>query len=96
MTMEVEMLNPKAAPQVNVYRSSKTATNMVMGIYTKMLEDEGFVVSASDPGFCATNMNGYSGWKDPKDGARVLVRAVIGDKEDVHGRLIDENGPEAW
>jgi NAD(P)-dependent dehydrogenase (short-subunit alcohol dehydrogenase family) len=96
MTMEVEMLNPKAAPQVNVYRSSKTATNMVMGIYTKMLEDEGFVVSASDPGFCATNMNGYSGWKDPKDGARVLVRAVIGDKEDVHGRLINENGPEAW
>lgn len=96
LALENEGFNPGNAPQVSIYRSSKTAINMIMGIYTKSLESEGFIVSASDPGFCATNMNGYSGFKDPKEGAKILVHAAIGEKDVVHGHVLDESGVVPW
>lgn len=92
LAMENEDVNPEAFPQVSIYRSSKTAINMIMGVYAKMLESEGSVVSASDPGFCATNMNAYSRVKDASEGAKVLIHAATGKKKDVHGHLINENG----
>ena len=79
-----------------IYRSSKTAVNMVMVHYARLLEGEGFVVSASDPGYCATNLNGHRGLKDPRDGAKVLIKAATEAKEKVHGRIIDKEGPEQW
>lgn len=36
----------------HIYRSTKTALNMIMIYYGKSLENDGFVVSASDPGYC--------------------------------------------
>jgi NAD(P)-dependent dehydrogenase (short-subunit alcohol dehydrogenase family) len=96
LSMEVEAMNPKNFPAFNMYRSSKTAVNMIMCTYAKMLEDEGFVVSASDPGYCATSMNGYSGFKDPREGAKLMIRAVRDGKEDVHGKVLSENGVAPW
>jgi NAD(P)-dependent dehydrogenase (short-subunit alcohol dehydrogenase family) len=96
LSMEVDAMNPKTFPAINVYRSSKTAINMIMCTYAKLLEDDGFTVAASDPGYCATEMNGYSGNKDPRDGARIIVHTVTGDKAAVHGKLINEDGVEPW
>ena len=79
-----------------IYRSSKTATNMIMVHYTRLLEQEGFVVSASDPGYCATNLNGHRGLKDPREGAKVLIRAATEAKEKVHGYVVDEEIKEPW
>ncbi|KAF2165711.1 hypothetical protein M409DRAFT_55593 [Zasmidium cellare ATCC 36951] len=79
-----------------LYRSTKTALNMVMVSYARELEDEGFVVSASNPGHCGTNLNLYKGLKDPREGAKVLVECVEGRKEDVHGFLVDESGKLDW
>lgn len=79
-----------------LYRSTKTALNMVMVSYARELEDDGFVVSASNPGHCGTNLNLYKGLKDPREGAKVLVECVEGKKEDVHGFLIDESGKLGW
>jgi len=79
-----------------IYRSTKTALSMIMLYYAKTLEKEGFVVSASDPGYCSTNLNDYHGMKDPRDGAKVLVKAAVDSKEKVHGRVINEDGPEPW
>ena len=79
-----------------VYRSSKTALNMVMVHYARQLEAEGFVVSASDPGYCRTNLNGNRGLKDPRDGAKVLIRAATDTKEKIHGHVIDEDSQEPW
>jgi len=69
---------------------------MLMACYAANLDKEGFVVGACDPGFCATNLNGNSGFKDPRDGAKVIVRMVEAPKEDVHGAMIDETSKEPW
>ena len=79
-----------------IYRSTKTALNMIMLYYAKTLEKDGFVVSCSDPGYCATNLNGNQGFKDPRDGAKELVKTIVAAKEKVHGLLVGDQGPEPW
>lgn len=79
-----------------IYRSTKTALSMIMLGYAKRLEKEGFVVSASDPGYCGTNINGFTGFKHPRDGAKVLVRAAVEAKENVHAHVVDEEKFVPW
>lgn len=79
-----------------LYRSTKTALNMVVVHYAKILEAEGFIVSCCDPGYCATNLNDNSGYKDPRDGAKVLIRSINGAKEDIHSAMIDETKKWSW
>lgn len=84
------------ASKFPVYRTTKTALNMIMLYYAKTLEDEGFVVSAAAPGFCATNLNNHAGKKDPREGAKMLVKALLGSKEEVHAAVVSETGKEPW
>lgn len=91
--------NPEShyrADRFPIYRSTKTALSMLMLNYALSLEEEGFIVSASDPGYCKTNLNAYNGLKDPREGAKVLIRAATDTKEKVHGRVIDEEKAEPW
>lgn len=79
-----------------IYRTTKTALNMVMLYYAKTLEAEGFVVSGPAPGFCATNLNGHAGKKDPREGAKMLVKALVAPKKDIHGHVFSDAGVEPW
>ena len=79
-----------------IYRTSKVADNMIMVSYARQLEGEGFVISASDPGYCATNLNAYSGLKDPRDGAKALIRAATAEKSEVHARMVTEDEQAPW
>lgn len=96
-SLKVAMEDPGlySAKNFPIYRSSKTAVNMIMCHYARSLEDEGFVVTASNPGFCKTEFNGNQGPKDPKEGAKELVKAVQLGKE-VHGRVVTEGGYMPW
>ncbi|KAI7264496.1 hypothetical protein KC343_g12192 [Hortaea werneckii] len=81
--------SPVPAHIHSIYRSSKTAENMVMAGFATSLKDEGFLVGAICPGFCATNLTGYQGPKKAEDGARAIVRAATEEdlREAVHGKL---------
>ncbi|KAF2719275.1 putative carbonyl reductase [Polychaeton citri CBS 116435] len=79
-----------------VYRSTKTALNMLMLYYAKSLQDEGFVVAAANPGYCATNLNGSSGMRDPRDGAKSLIYIVEQPKEKVHAKVNSDEVQEPW
>ena len=44
-----------------------------------------------------TNLNGFHGFRDPRQGAVALVRAAVDPKEGVHGKVIDDQGTiEPW
>jgi NAD(P)-dependent dehydrogenase (short-subunit alcohol dehydrogenase family) len=45
------------------YPSSKTALNMLTAMYAKELRDTGIKVNAANPGYCATDVNGYQGFR---------------------------------
>lgn len=92
----LESQGPLSAVNFPIYRSSKTAESMVMVHYARLLEEEGFVVGGSDPGHCETNLNSFTGAKDPRLGAKVLIAAATEVKEKIHGRVINEDGFEPW
>lgn len=97
-SMKLAMEDPGiySAKNFPVYRSSKIALNMVMGHYARSLEDEEFIVTASNPGYCKTEFNANSGPKDPRDGAKELVKTVELSKDELHGRVVTEGGYMDW
>lgn len=55
------------------YPSSKAALNMVTAMYAKELRDTPIKVNAANPGYCATDFNGHSGFRTAEQGAEVSV-----------------------
>jgi NAD(P)-dependent dehydrogenase (short-subunit alcohol dehydrogenase family) len=55
------------------YPASKTALNMVTAMYAKELRDSAFKVNAANPGYCATDLNGHSGFRSAEQGAQVVA-----------------------
>jgi NAD(P)-dependent dehydrogenase (short-subunit alcohol dehydrogenase family) len=64
---------PMAAMASVPYPSSKTALNMVTAMYAKELRDTPIKVNAANPGYCATDLNGKSGFRTPEQGAEISV-----------------------
>jgi NAD(P)-dependent dehydrogenase (short-subunit alcohol dehydrogenase family) len=82
------------------YPASKTALNMVTAQYAKELWDTPIKVNAANPGFCATDLNGHRGFRDPAQGAEVSVHLATlpddgptgvlwGDQTFSHGQSAD-------
>jgi NAD(P)-dependent dehydrogenase (short-subunit alcohol dehydrogenase family) len=59
------------------YPSSKTAVNMLTAMYAKELRDTPVKVNAANPGYCATDFNGHSGFRTAAQGAEPSVRLAI-------------------
>jgi len=55
------------------YPSSKSAANMITAMYAKELQDTPIKVNAANPGYCATDFNGNSGFRSAAQGAEVSV-----------------------
>ncbi|GAB7186426.1 SDR family NAD(P)-dependent oxidoreductase [Kitasatospora sp. Ki12] len=58
------------------YNSSKAALNAVTLIYARALRDSGIKVSALEPGYCATDLNGHSGHASAEEGGRRIARQL--------------------
>ncbi|SBT52518.1 SDR family oxidoreductase [Micromonospora auratinigra] len=78
------------------YPSSKTALNMVTAMYAKELRDTPIKVNAANPGYCATDLNGHSGFLTPEQGAQVSVHLATlpadGPSGQLWGHLADADG----
>jgi NAD(P)-dependent dehydrogenase (short-subunit alcohol dehydrogenase family) len=55
------------------YPVSKTALNMVTAMYAKELFATGIKVNCGNPGYCATDLNGHTGFRSAAEGAEVSV-----------------------
>jgi NAD(P)-dependent dehydrogenase (short-subunit alcohol dehydrogenase family) len=55
------------------YPSSKAALNMITAMYGKELRDTPVKVNAANPGYCATDLNGHTGFRTPEQGAEIIV-----------------------
>jgi NAD(P)-dependent dehydrogenase (short-subunit alcohol dehydrogenase family) len=75
-----------------VYPSSKAALNMVTTMYAKSLPD--VRVTAVDPGYTATNLNGFSGTQTVTEGAEPIVEACVADE--LPGGFIGRSGALPW
>ncbi len=77
-----------------VYPSSKAALNMITTQYAKSLE--GFQVTAVDPGYTATDLNGHRGTQTVEQGAEVVVQAATLAADAPTGTFSNAAGPLPW
>lgn len=78
--------------ELPVYRSSKSAINMISAVDAVSLEKEKILCILAAPGYCRTNFGGGQGVKSA-EGARPIVRAAAeGNRNELFGKLVgDEN-----
>ena len=81
------------------YPSSKSALNMVTAMYAKELRDTPVKVNAANPGYCATDLNGNSGFRTAEQGSEVSVHLATlpadGPSGVLWGHLWTTAGPES-
>jgi NAD(P)-dependent dehydrogenase (short-subunit alcohol dehydrogenase family) len=89
-------------PPSLAYPVSKAALNMVTGMYAKELRDSSISVYLANPGYCATDLNGNTGFRSAAEGASVSVTLATGPVPEAEGALWGyrweqgDNGPIPW
>ncbi|MEH1974240.1 MAG: SDR family NAD(P)-dependent oxidoreductase [Nostoc sp.] len=85
------------------YNSSKTAVNAITVLLAADLKDTAIKVNAADPGFTATDINQYQGYRTveqaaiPTGGyAYAPVRLATLPDDGSSGGFFDENGVVPW
>lgn len=77
-----------------VYPASKAALNMVTTQYAKALPR--MRVNAVDPGYTATDLNGFAGHQTVEEGARPIVRMATVAPDGPTGGFFDADGTVPW
>jgi NAD(P)-dependent dehydrogenase (short-subunit alcohol dehydrogenase family) len=85
------------------YRSSKTALNMMMLDWVRMLEPDSVKVFCISPGFLATGLGGLGkdflknvGAGDPSVGGGFIKDVVQGKRDEDAGKVINKDGVQPW
>ncbi len=69
------------------YPASKAALNMVTAMYAKELASTPVKVNAANPGYCATDLNGHTGFRTAEQGAAVCVHLATLPADGPTGQL---------
>ncbi|MNO29162.1 3-oxoacyl-[acyl-carrier-protein] reductase FabG [compost metagenome] len=78
------------------YNSSKAAVNMATITFAKEFKDTPLKINSGDPGFTATDLNGFTGQRTVEQGAGIAVRLATLDADGPTGGFFDENGEVPW
>jgi NAD(P)-dependent dehydrogenase (short-subunit alcohol dehydrogenase family) len=79
----------------NAYGSSKTALNSFTLMLANELRNTKFRVNSITPGYTATDLNQYQGFKAVEEGARPIVKLITEDKA-VTAKFFKEGGEVPW
>lgn len=85
---------PESHALAPLYTSSKAALTMLTTQYAKGLED--IRVNAADPGYTATDFNGYSGFQTVTEGTDAIVALATEGPGAGTGRFVSRHGEIAW
>ena len=78
------------------YNSSKTAVNAITVLLAAELKDTPIKINAADPGFTATDINQYQGYRTVEQGAIAAVRLATLPDDGSSGGFFDEDGVVPW
>ncbi|KAK1752460.1 DNA replication complex gins protein sld5 [Echria macrotheca] len=79
------------------YSITKSALNMLTLHYVQRFEDDAsWKINLTCPGFCATNLNHYQGFDDPKLGAVNSCRLATLGMDGETGTWTNRHGPMKW
>jgi NAD(P)-dependent dehydrogenase (short-subunit alcohol dehydrogenase family) len=78
------------------YNSSKAAVNMFTVTLAKEFKDSPLKINSADPGFTATDLNGFTGPGSVQQAAAVVVRLATLNNDGPSGGFFDSNGEVPW
>jgi NAD(P)-dependent dehydrogenase (short-subunit alcohol dehydrogenase family) len=79
-----------------IYRSTKTALNMLALTYAVKYEPKGWKINACCPGYLATNLNNYHGTGPVSNGAINAAHLATLGKDGETGTYSNKEGPLPW
>ncbi|KAI1658613.1 NAD(P)-binding protein [Daldinia decipiens] len=94
---------PKIGMPVTGYRSTKTALNMLMREWHRILKNDGVKVWAVSPGFFVTGLGGFGsetlkklGARDPSIGGQFVRDVLQGKRDEDAGKAIRSSTIQPW
>jgi len=86
----------ETGPIAVAYAPSKTFLNAVTVQYAKELHDTNILINAACPGFTATDLNGFRGFRTPQQGAAMAIALATLPGDGPTGRFFDDAGMVPW
>lgn len=80
----------------SAYGSSKTALNAFTVMLANELRPENIMVNSVTPGYTATDLNGFKGFKTVAEGAKPIVQLAMLADPTVTGRFFNDGGEIPW
>jgi len=78
------------------YAASKTYLNGVTVQYARELRDTNILINAGNPGYCATDLNGFRGTRTPEQGAAIGIRLATLPDGGPTGGFFEDEGTVPW
>ncbi|GCB49167.1 SDR family oxidoreductase [Streptomyces sp. NL15-2K] len=86
----------ETGPIDGAYTPTKTFLNAVTIQYAKELRDTNILINAACPGFCATDLTGFSGVRTPEQGAATAIRLATLPDDGPTGGFFNDAGELPW
>ena len=83
-------------PVSAAYVPSKTFLNAITIQYARELRGTGILINAGCPGYTATDLNGFRGFRTPQQGAAIAVHLATLPDGGPSGGFFDDAGPVPW
>lgn len=80
----------------HVYGSTKTALNTFTILLAHELRNTKFRINSVTPGYTATDLNGFAGFKTAAQGAQPIVRTATMRPDGPSGKFFREEGEVPW
>ena len=78
------------------YAPTKTYLNAVTIQYAKELAGSNILINNACPGYVATELTGYQGFRTPKEGAAIAIKLATLPDDGPTGQLFDDDGIVSW
>lgn len=86
----------EGAPINPAYAASKNGVNALTVMFARELKGTAIKVNAADPGWTATDLNGFNAPRSVAEGAQIVVKLATLPADGPSGQLISESGKIAW
>lgn len=82
--------------RIFLYNASKTAVNTLTVHLAYELSDTNIKINSADPGFTATDLNGFQGARTVEQASTIVVRLATLPEDGPTGGFFDENSALPW
>lgn len=86
----------EGAPINPAYAASKNGVNALTVMFARELANTNIKVNAADPGWTATDLNGFNAPRSVEEGAKIVIKLATLPDDGPSGQFVSESGTVNW